>query len=218
MTILFKYASRERPERFFKGLDSIVGNVTSDDYHILCSFDSDDPSMNNDAVRDRLSLYGNLTYYFDTSTSKVEAINRDLYKAPKFDILVNFSDDMEFTVKGFDEIIRREMPPDLDWVLHFPDNTTNGKRLMTMDIKGKAYFQRTYRIYHNEYRSVYCDDEETQKAKLLGCYKFVDQNIFKHDHWLFGGEKDDLNRRNDSSDMYAHDRDVFRRRKKNNFK
>ena len=48
---LFKFPSRGRPDRFFTSLDSIVNNVSDVDYyHVACTLDLDDETMNNPDV------------------------------------------------------------------------------------------------------------------------------------------------------------------------
>jgi hypothetical protein len=89
---------------------------------------------------------------------------------------------------------------------------------MTMQIMGKPYYDKQGYVYHKDYHSVYCDEEETEKAKILGKYKFINTNLFRHYHWLFKmSEPDELNKINDSTKMYSHDRIVFENRKSINF-
>ena len=179
MNLLFKYTSRSRPDNFFRGMDSIVNNLANkEDYHILCSFDVDDKDYVNHGFVQRLSFYDNTSHYFGVSSSKIDAINRDLPLAPPFDILVNFSDDQIFTQFGFDDIIRnsfRQNFNDLDGFLHFHDGVQ--PRLATMSIVGKKWFDRTSCIYHSSYFSEWCDNEEQEKAKRLGKYKYMGDKV-----------------------------------------
>ncbi len=175
MKILFKYASRSRPQRFFEGLESIVNNVASDNYLVLVSADKNDATMFNPEVTARLSQYKNVEIIYGSSVSKIDAINRDLKSYTDWDILVNFSDDMIFTAKSFDENIRTNMQnifPSTDGVLHYWDEN-NGNRLMTMSIMGKKYFDRFGYIYHPSYVSLWSDNEAQTVAKLLGKYRFI---------------------------------------------
>lgn len=45
MRILYKYASRSRPDKFRRGLESIAQNSVSDNYVVLATLDSDDPAI-----------------------------------------------------------------------------------------------------------------------------------------------------------------------------
>lgn len=75
--ILYKFASRNRPEKFFKAVDNIIEMSRSDDYMIMATLDIDDPTMANAVVRDKINSYGSkLKAYYGTSKSKVDAINK----------------------------------------------------------------------------------------------------------------------------------------------
>lgn len=222
LKILFKYTSRSRRDNFFRGMDSIVNNLSNkEDYHILVSLDVDDAVMRNEEVLEKIKSYKNTNVYYGISYSKIDAINRDLPLAKDFDILVNFSDDQVFTQFGFDDIIRQQMLdsfPDTDGFLHFHDGNQN--RLATMSIVGKKYFDRTNYIYHPDYQSVYCDNEEQEKAKILGKYKYAGDSmkIMMHIHPAMGHGKhllDEQYIRTES--FYPVDKETYHRRMAINF-
>lgn len=219
--IIIKLTSRERPEKFFKALDNIISLATGD-YLILCTLDHDDPAMyDNETTRKRMEEYMGSTrikIVWGQSKSKVNAINRDMCEVEHLDwkILINTSDDVEFTVQGFDSRILNDMEkhfPDTDGCLHYHDGTIHGAKFMTVNICGRKYFERSKRIYHPEYLSVYCDEEETRRAKDLWRLVYFKEGLFIHKHWLFNpSTKDKLNEKNDSLEMYEHDRQIFLRR------
>lgn len=184
--ILYKYASRSRPENFFRGLVNIVTNSRLD-YHVLATFDTNDESMNNLDVRKRLDAFKNLTYIFGESKNKIDAINRDMEFAPQFDILINTSDDMLFIQEGFDEQIEKDFAGDYDKVLHYDDGS-QGSNCMTMSIIGREYYNRDKYIYDPRFESLWTDVVEQEKAKIRGCYKYMgDGNVlFRHLHPSFG--------------------------------
>lgn len=204
--ILYKYASRSRPENFFRGLVNIVTNSRLD-YHVLATFDTNDESMNNLDVRKRLDAFKNLTYIFGTSKNKIDAINRDMEFAPSFDILINTSDDMLFIQEGFDEQIEKDFAGDYDQFLHYNDG--NQKSVVsTMSIMGKAYYDRFNYIYHPSYESLESDVEATEVAKLLGKYKYMgdDRILFRHLHPSFGLSRYDAQyNRTEASDVRGRD-------------
>lgn len=230
MKILFKYATRSRRDNFLRGIDSIRKNISdNENYHILITVDRDDNKMFPLPVLDC-----NHTYIVGDSESKVHAINRDMERAPDWDILVCMSDDMVFTVKGFDDVIRENMKTeftpdewrideetrdshytDVDLFLHFPDG--NRSDLCTMSIIGRDYYKRDGYIYNPEYKSLYCDDEAQQVAKLRGCYQFVDQQIFEHLHPAYGKAKFDEQYQRTEHIGNTEDRLIFERRKAVNF-
>lgn len=219
--ILFKYTSRGRKDLFFRGLRSIVENLANrEDYHILCTFDEDDLDMNNDEVLRMLSGYYNLTFYFGTSTSKISAINNDIEKFPDFDVLVNFSDDQIFTVKGFDDIIRKDIEdgfPDGDCFIHYPDGNTKDL-LPTMSVMDYKYFSRTNYIYNPAYLNVYCDNHELDIARILGRHKFIDKRIFDHLHPCFGlAAWDEQYQISENPISYQKDRETYEAFKARNF-
>lgn len=195
MRILFKYATRSRPELFKRGMESIINNVASDNYHIVVSIDSDDSSMSEKFD------YPNTTVFVGLSKNKIDAINRDVNYIKDWDIVVNMSDDMVFNQKGFDDVIREEFyvkfrepsktefkpiyEIDLDQCIHFPDQY-QGANCMTMSIMGRDYYERDNFIYHPIFESLWCDIVAQEIAQIRGCYKFVDKHFITHLHPSLG--------------------------------
>lgn len=225
MRILFKYATRSRPELFKRGIESILNNVSNDNFQILVSVDHDDNSMI--PMTNEYKDHPNISVVVGRSRNKIHAINRDMELAEGWDILVNMSDDMVFVEKGFDDIIRNEFffnntPSSLeheyvlglDECLHFPDG--NRTDLITMSIMGKDYYKRFGYIYNPEYVSLYCDNEQTEVAKILGCYKYVDKIIFNHLHPAYGKAIFDLQYQHTES-FGGIDRETYLKRKALNY-
>jgi len=190
-----------------------------ENYFVVCSFDTDDLTMNNQEVIERLNTYKNVFYYFGESVSKIDAINRDIDKFPDdWSILVNFSDDQVFTSLYFDRTIREAMInyyPNGDGVLHFPDQKTRAS-LITMSIMDKKYFLRDNFIYNPVYTSLYCDSEFQDVAKIRGRYVYVGVDIFKHLHPAWGLAKMDAQYQPTES-FYNKDGSIYRQRKEINF-
>lgn len=211
--ILFKYPSRSRPEQFFAGLTSIYRHlIDRDNFHIQVTLDEDDASMNCPQVINQLNKSLNLSYAFGNSKSKIHAINKDL--SDYGDIIICMSDDMRLTQYGFDNIIRQNMPDDLDYFLHFPENYKRAA-VCTMSIMGRKYYDRTNYIYHPNYKSLWCDNEATEVAKWLNKYKYIDQAIYDHVHYSTGrAKKDTLYIKNST---YKTDGKVYEDRRSNNF-
>jgi len=212
MKILFKYATRSRPELFKRGIESILNNVSNQYWEkkILVSVDLDDPTA-IDAVR---PYYDNdeIVIVFGNSKNKIDAINRDIELIKDWDILVNMSDDMVFNKKGFDEIIneqfinRNETPPiNLDLCIHFPDQN-QGANCMTMTIVGRDYYLRDNFIYEPECESLWADIIAQEKAQIRGCYKYVNENIYLHLHPSFGqAQYDSQYQRTESMEVRQRD-------------
>lgn len=235
MKILFKYATRSRPELFKRGLLSIVDNCEDKNYCIAIAADYDDKTMKTDEINAFVrsnSKFWNMPIIWGKSDSKVHAINRGVdqsyYHGGDWDILVCMSDDMVFTERGFDETIRESFnqiagddpggnvysESNLDQCLHFPDG--NRKDLITMSIMGRDYYKRFNYIYNPEYKSLYCDNEQTEVAKILGCYKYVDKQIFEHLHPAYGKAVFDAQYQHTES-FGEEDRQTYIRRKEANF-
>lgn len=223
MKILFKYATRSRRDNFLRGIDSIKKNLSNHkDCYVLITVDDDDQKM-----QPLPTLYGiNYSYVTGKSESKIHAINRGLDQVPEnfkeWEILVCMSDDMAFIERGFDDTIRSCFVLGLaegfnsgDMFLHFPDG--NRTDLCTMSIIGRDYFERDGYIYHPEYKSLFCDDEAQQVAKIRGCYKYVDKQIFEHKHPAYGKAVFDEQYQKTEAIGNTVDRETFIRRKEANF-
>ena len=216
MRILFKYTSRSRRSNFLRGYDSILNKIANrEDYHVLISVDKDDQSMYPLPVLD-----GNYTFVVGNSKNKIDAINRDLNEFDyDWDILINMSDDMIFSKKGFDDIIRAEFYNDFNQYLHFNDGNQKSN-VCTMHIVGRDYYNRFKYIYHPDYISLWCDVENDIVAKQLGCYKYMgdDIKLFKHLHPAWGlAPQDALSIKTEDRALWVADEITFNNRKKINF-
>ena len=216
MRILFKYTSRSRRSNFLRGYDSILNKIANrEDYHVLISVDKDDQSMYPLPVLD-----GNYTFVVGNSKNKIDAINRDLNDFDyDWDILINMSDDMIFSKKGFDDIIRAEFYNDFNQYLHFNDGNQKSN-VCTMHIVGRDYYNRFKYIYHPDYISLWCDVENDIVAKQLGCYKYMgdDIKLFKHLHPAWGlAPQDALSIKTEDRALWVADEITFNNRKKINF-
>ena len=99
LKILYKLATRSRREKAVKAIENIIKFNPKGAFAILLSIDTDDESMkdfqhDSEAVIIKRGL----------SKNKIDAINRDMNIIENeydWDILVNFSDDMEITSSEF---------------------------------------------------------------------------------------------------------------------
>lgn len=188
MHILVKYASRSRPSKFFEGLHNIIDMAADKDrYTIFCSLDADDGTIDFDfSAKSKNPVLSRVIFDYGYSKSKVHAINRVIPTPLEWDILVNFSDDMRFTVYGWDQLVREGFRCNgPDKFLHFPDSTAKNM-LPTMSIMDRAYFDRDGYIYHPSYKSLWCDNEAMDVAKARGCYVYMGTQIFDHYHPAYG--------------------------------
>jgi hypothetical protein len=227
--ILMKVSSRERPELLLETVRQYVSMANNtEDMAWLFSFDYDDSGYQTTWFAAHLNALLEQCHrhvVYAVSQSKIHAINRDigaftfqLTESPikNWDILLNISDDQRPIVKGYDDTIRRIMPDDLDASLWFFDGQP---RVNTQEIIGRVYYDRFGYIYNPEYKSLFCDNEATDVAALLGKQIKSKQQIVKHFHPAWGGseafQEDDLYRRNNK--YWNEDQATYERRKANGF-
>lgn len=191
----------------YKAYKSVIDNAELP-YKIILSIDSDDDvTLKSDELA---KIYWSpfVRVIVGTSKNKIDAINRDVPKEG-WDILVNLSDDQVFTVKGFDKVIAEHCTNST--FLHLPDGYVN-ERLATMSIMSKAYYDMFCYIYHPDYASLWCDNEAMEVAQALGCYKYVNEHIFTHEHPAWTGEKPD-EQLIKTQNYYRQDERTYRKRK-----
>lgn len=217
MKLLIKFPTRNRPNKFFKALDTYVNYLDDPTTQIIVSCDNNDPTMTEAYVKEVVEQYNNVKMCYGDSKTKIEAVNADL-KDVEFDILLLASDDMIPKVKGYDTIIKNKMKehyPDTDGVLWFNDGH-KGNELNTLCILGKKYYDRFGYIYHPDYVSVWCDNEFMDVAKLLGRQTYFDEVIIEHQHPDWGyGQQDVIHSINQRYE--AQDKQLYTTRKLNNF-
>lgn len=224
MKILYVFPSRSRPSKLIATIENIISMAKHDNYTILVSMDVDDPTVATKSFNEKLLTYEKVKPVYGYSKNKIHAINRDVWMVKDFDILILMSDDMKFVVDGFDLDIISQFPcidkdvVDTDLFLHYPDGSPASDVLCTMSIMGRSYFKRFNYIYYPEYVNVYCDNEATQVARILGKYRFVNRQLFVHNHPAWGlAEMDDQYRLTEDKDNYAKDNEIFQRRIRHNF-
>lgn len=222
MKLLIKFPSRERPDKFFCALDKYIDFANNlKQTAFLLSFDSNDPTMNNDAVKARLEQYRakgvKLVYFYGNSKTKIEAINADIHKVADWDIVLLASDDMIPVTKGYDDVIRSDMNEffkDRDGVLWYNDGGQNN--INTLCILGFNYFKRFNYIYHPDYVSLWCDNEFTDVSVALKRAYKSDTVLIEHAHPVYKKcNYDQLYARNES--FYQIDKATYEKRKQANF-
>jgi len=219
MKLLIKFPTRNRKNKFFKVLKQYQNLCEDfDNTNFLITLDNDDETMTPSEVSDIFGTFKNIRVVYGNSDSKIHAINRDIELVDEWDIVLLASDDMTPKVKGYDNIIRdrmKEYYPDTDGVLWFNDGH-QGNKLNTLSILGKKYYDRFGYIYQPEYKSVWSDNEFMLVGNLLGKQTYMDEVIIEHEHPDWGyGNRDIIHQINSQNE--SHDRNLFMRRKNNNF-
>lgn len=198
-----KVTSRERPDQLLETIRQYIDmSINSKDMIWLFSFDYNDNSYNVDFCKTIIEMIDpdkrgdKCLISSGYQKNKIEAINRDVDAFNgSWDILLNISDDQRPIVKGYDDIIRRAMPDDLDASLWFTDGQD---KINTQEIIGINYYNRFGYIYNPEFKSLWCDNLSTDLALFLGKIIRSDIQIVRHFHPGWGLAKmDDLYRRND---------------------
>ena len=218
MIILVKFPSRGRPDKLINTLKLYVEKAEDlSRMFFVITLDSDDPDVTDTLISNIKALHTNIRVQVGLSGSKIKAINRDLSTLPPFDILLLASDDMIPVVKGYDVTLRSAMSkiyPNTDGVLWFNDGY-QGRRLNTLCILGRRYFQRFGYIYHPSYSSFWCDNEFTEVADRLNRQTYINQIIIRHENPGNGvGVFDQTYMKNDTLDA---DRLTYERRRKAGF-
>lgn len=216
--LLIKFPTRNRPDKFKKVLQLYIDGLSGKhDVKFVITMDEDDLTMNNEDIKNWLnSLPIKLKYNYGHSKSKIEAVNADLENEDA-DVLLLASDDMIPQLKDYDDIIFdvfSQAFPNFDGAIKFNDGLRNDD-LMTLCVMGWPLYKQFGYIYHPEYTSVYCDTEQTLVLKKMNKLAVCDTCIAKH-AWT-AAPWDELHARNENSDMYKKDKEVFDRRMKEFF-
>lgn len=220
MNLLIKLPTRERPEKFFKTLLKYQHLRTNENTKFLITLDENDSKMNQQSIRNSLSMWGNLQFVYGHSENKIHACNRDLNEYEgDWDIVLLASDDMIPQVEGYDQIIIDAMTkhfPDTDGALHFNDGYTQEK-IVALPILGRKYYDKKKYIYHPDYLSLWCDEEMVHVLKAEKKSVYIDQVIIKHEHPMNNRQvKTDASYQRTLA-FYQQDKETFERRKLNNF-
>jgi len=211
--LLVKFPTRGRPRKFIETFKKYI-DMADDQTNLffMITLDTDDATVTMDFIDEIAKMHPNVRIDVGTSGSKIRAVNRDMQTAPYFDILLLASDDMIPIVKGYDTIIRKNMPSNTDGVLWFNDGH-QGNTLNTLCILGRAYYNRFGYIYHPSYITAWCDNEFTCVAHMLGKQIYFNQVIIEHQHPDFGlAIRDNTYIQNDNG--ISTDKETFNRRKK----
>ena len=223
--ILCKFPTRQRPDIFLKVLNeyhAMCMNLADTFFLVTC--DNDDATMTDEVIAkaEGISPIGNIKVCRGNSKTKIEAVNADFDKIPEhfqdWDIVFVISDDMQCEKIAWDEIIRADMREtfnDLDGILWYFDSAQ--KRINTIALMGRVYYERFMHVYHPDYKSLFVDNHQTELAQLLGKIKFFETIICSHQHpaWIGGRNNDPLYMKNEA--YWSDDEKTYNRHKSNNF-
>ena len=215
--LLIKYPTRSRPEQFKNILQQYVSKL-SGKYKVkfIVSMDNNDPTCNNQSMRDFLEMIKtkvDLEYFFGESKNKIDACNRNV-PSDGWKVCVLVSDDMTPRINNYDEIIMKDMQeyfPNYDGCLNYNCGLAY-PRVMVLSVIGINNYKKYNYIYHPDYISLFCDEEQTVVARSINKLVDLNKTIISHD-WL--SIKDDL--RKHTEQFYRRDESVFIDRKQKGF-
>ena len=197
MRILLKCPTRSRPKQVIETLRKYIDLANKPDLIGIClSCDTDDATMHDPNVDYHITTLpvAWVKIFFSGNNSKIEAVNADMNKIEwEWDIVILVSDDMIPKVKGYDDIIRSHMTPDLDRIVWVNDGV-QGYFLNTLSIMGRKMYESIGYIYHPSYKSLFCDNEFTDlcKGPLASKCSYIETVLIRHEHFRTGfPEKND---------------------------
>jgi hypothetical protein len=226
-TILLKYPTRQRQLKFFENLINYLNKASGKhDIRVVVSMDTDDAEMNTDEVKEGLASlcedFVFISYNYGPSLGKINAINRDV-PDDHWDILIATADDMEPVEDDWDDIIVQDMTqefPDLCGALNYnndPRLEAKGaegyKTLITLPVIGRKLYDKFGYIYHPDYKSEWCDNEQTEVFETLGVLRHINRRPIIH---KWAENQDALMQRN-MQIGWNHDRQTFINRKASGF-
>jgi hypothetical protein len=223
MKLLVKFPTRNRPDKFRKAMEDYTSKLSGKhEVRFVISMDLDDPTMNNDEIKNYLDSMRDsgvdLVYHYGESKTKVEACNANM-EGETSDVMMLISDDMVLQQEGYDDIILTDFNnvfPDFDGGIKYNDGFRPIQDpLMTLPVIGGKVFEQWGYFYHPDYTSVYCDNEMTEA--LIRMKKFAMSPVCISKHEWTNEPFDELHARNENQEMYRIDKEVFDRRKEQNF-
>ena len=212
MRFLFKYPTRGRPHWFQETLNAYYEKLSGKhEYRFVIAMDNNDETMNNESMRYWLDSLENLIYFYADHANKIQACNTGI-PDDGWDILVLISDDMTPVVKGFDDIIAKDMLrefPEIDGALCYNDGFRNDK-LITQSIMGKKLYDQIGFVYWPAYEGLWCDNDFTELVKKWGKYWYSGRSIVRHE-WQKNGRDETYAKGESTNDS---DKKIFEWRQK----
>ena len=215
MNILCQFPTRSRPVKFISVMTkylTFAENLKKIWFNVV--IDEDDQTMNNEQMKAEINkMPPCISVSVGKSKNKVDAINR-MPKDRAWDIVLLISDDMMPKAQGWDDIIKLDMKkyyPDTDGVLWYNDGFV-GKRLNTLSILGKKYYDRFGYIYHPDYKSLWCDNEFMLVADMLNKQTYIEDCIIRHEHAIHMKQNPDALLKHTES-FCKIDKETFERRR-----
>lgn len=194
------HPTRSRPDKSAATISKWISRC--DDYwnnlEVIISRDKDDESKYDYKFASAWTKL--ITVIESENKSAVDAINEGA-KLATGDIFIVVSDDTDCPMH-WDKILLDAIGQSKDFVMKTDDGIQ--KRIITMPIMDRIYYNRDGHIYDPEFSHSWCDTFLTEKAHKRGRVITRMDIKFPHNHYSVTGEQpDELYKRND----LTHDRD-----------
>jgi hypothetical protein len=208
--LLVRFPTRQRPIQALSVLQN-YREMAGRPIDIEIILDEDDETMLRAEVLQRLAALG-CVVTVGSYKSKVEACNGG--RVGDWDVMMLASDDMVPVADGWAVRVASAMGerwPHLDGAIYFDDGYQRS-HLCTLPILGRRLYDQFGYVYAPEYKSLYCDREQTELLRAMGRLSYVDEKIIEHRHHEWGrAERDALYQRNDAFGLA--DRETYESRK-----
>lgn len=217
--ILLNYPSRGRLMKYSKTIASYASKSSGKNpIHFLIKVDKNDIVMNQPYVHtftaNLLKTYAHVTSEIVVMepAGKIAAINNAV-SGHDFDIVLSIADDMDCIKDYWDEDVVSDMGSDYASSLNYDSDPRlqDYTSLIVLPILGRKVYDQYGYIYHPDYKSEYCDNEQTIVLKSIT--KNIPKKIFHHD---WGNNQDSLMATNIMVGQSV-DRQTFERRKAQGF-
>jgi hypothetical protein len=227
--LLLKYPTRQRPGKFMNNLRAYMEKASGKHkITYVISMDSDDLLLNNPRIKHFLDNLPktdmcSVLYFYGEKNGKISAINRNIPSTP-WDILISTADDMEPVENGWDDIIAEDMArefPDTNGSLNYNNDprleqkgADGFKTLITLPVIGRKLYEHFGYIYHPDYKSEWCDNEQTEVFEQMGVLRHINRRPIVH---KWAENQDELMQHNMRVGASV-DRAIYETRKANGFK
>jgi len=196
MKILFKYPSRGRPVWFLKTLHLWLHLMSGKyDCDFLIAMDINDPTMNNDLIRDCIAQMDDsysrakVDYFYRDHTGVVDAMNSAI-SSRDFDFVMPVSDDVVPTKANYDERLvecMNEAWPNMDGAIHFHDgNRGQAYFWATIPVMGQTLYRERGYFLDPYFISGGADRDLTIVLRGTRKLVFYDEILFRHTWRLYG--------------------------------
>lgn len=218
MRIILKYPTRSRPDLFRQTFARYMEACDPSHVSPIITIDRDDHAMNRQQMLAWIRGMGGVPFV-GMSRTKIQAINADIPIGP-WDIMVLASDD-HLPLDRWDKRVIADMqeqaPNGEPCILWYRDTRqevlNSGAQICFMPVMNRAAYDHFGYIYHPDYVSLWCDNEQTEVCTANGMMRRIPVELFRNESPDWGGtiKRDQLYRKNNRH--FDTDKKTYLRRK-----